>query len=176
MSTFPRSSATRSALLDAVEHAVAHARHVLPAQGPIGVFVHHNTLHAYQSLPFHEAIAAACALHDAQGYLPEDRYRLELSRGRIDELDLAHALDARDRVRPNTRLGAFEVRDVERSLLLHRIEEIPSAITFALEEGGALDDAASRALWTANAGGRALAARCASLPQQSDRARAWRAR
>lgn len=136
-------------LLEAVGHAVAHARHVLPAQGPIGVFVHHNTLHAFQSLPFHEAIAAACELHDAEGYLSEDRYRLELSRGRIDELDLAHALDARDRERPNTPLGAFEVRDVERSLLLHRIEEVPSAIAFALEEGGALDDAPSRALWSA---------------------------
>jgi len=141
--------ATRAALLDAVERALVHARHVLPAQGPIGVFVHHNTLHAFQSLPFHEAIAAACELHDAEGYLSEERYRLELTRGRIDELDLAHALEARDRERPNSSLGAFEVRDVERAMLLHRIEDVPSAIAYRLQDGGALDDAASRALWSA---------------------------
>jgi hypothetical protein len=141
--------ATRAPLLDAVERAVIHARHVLPAQGPIGVFVHHNTLHAFQSLPFHEAIAAACELHDAEGYLSEERYRLELAHGRIDELDLAHALDARDRERPNSGLGTFEVRDVERAMLLHRIEEVPSAISFSLQDGGALDDPSSRALWSA---------------------------
>jgi uncharacterized protein YbcC (UPF0753/DUF2309 family) len=39
---------------------------------------------------------------------------------------------------------------VERSLLLHPIEHVPSAIAFALEEGGALDDAASRALFAAS--------------------------
>ncbi|GAB4194699.1 MAG: hypothetical protein OHK0013_00190 [Sandaracinaceae bacterium] len=144
---FPSAPSVRS--LKAVESALAYARHVLPAQGPIGVFVHHNTLHAFQDRPFHEAIAAACALHDAQGYLSEARFREEQAAGRIDEADLAHALGLRDRERPNHRLGAFEVRDVERVMLMHPIEESASGIRWAIEEGGMLDQAEARALLAA---------------------------
>ncbi len=31
-----------------IEHAIDHASHLLPSQGPIAVFVHHNTLHALE--------------------------------------------------------------------------------------------------------------------------------
>jgi uncharacterized protein len=76
----------------ALAHAVEHASHLLPAQGPIGNFVHHNTLHAFQHLSFHEAIAQACALHDASGYLEESAYREALGRGRILPDDLAYVV------------------------------------------------------------------------------------
>ncbi len=52
----------------AIERALEHARHVLPDQGPIGVFVHHNTLHAFQHRPFHEAVPAGAALLGARPY------------------------------------------------------------------------------------------------------------
>jgi uncharacterized protein len=66
-----------------VEHAIAHAAHLLPCQGPIEVFVHHNTLHAFEHLPFDEAVAAGLKIHGANPYLPESQYRARLDEGRI---------------------------------------------------------------------------------------------
>lgn len=76
-----------------VLHALAHAAHVLPAQGPLEVFIHHNTLHAYEALPFHEAIAQAEGQLGVTGYLPEAEYRAAFSVGRIEPSDVEWALD-----------------------------------------------------------------------------------
>src|SRR5438552_18764926 len=64
-------------------HAIEHAAHLLPAQGPITVFIHHNTLHAFEDLPFDEAVKKCAQLYGCQPYLTEDRYRQKLGRGRI---------------------------------------------------------------------------------------------
>jgi uncharacterized protein YbcC (UPF0753/DUF2309 family) len=73
------STGAQGRLLQAIEHAA----HLLPAQGPITVFIHHNTLHALEHLPFDEAVRRAAQIFGCQPYLSEDRYRRELSSGRI---------------------------------------------------------------------------------------------
>lgn len=75
-----------------LRHAVEHAAHLLPAQGPIEVFVHHNTLHAFEDLPFHQAVIQAAELYGCQPYLSEDCYLEQLSRGRIRIDDLSAVL------------------------------------------------------------------------------------
>ena len=75
-----------------LERRIGRAAHLLPSQGPITVFVHHNTLHAFEGLPFDRAVREGAALYDCHPYLPEDLYRREMVRGRILPEDLAAAL------------------------------------------------------------------------------------
>src|SRR5579864_3259058 len=78
---------------DKLQTAVEHAAHLLPMQGPIGVFVHHNTLHAFEHLSFEEAVIQAEQLFGAEPYMSEAAYRAELSRGRIQLVDVDAVLD-----------------------------------------------------------------------------------
>jgi len=61
--------------LDHLQQAIDHAAHLLPAQGPITVFIHHNTLHAFEDLPFLEAVKKGGRVFGCHPFLPEDRYR-----------------------------------------------------------------------------------------------------
>jgi hypothetical protein len=78
---------------DEIRHSIAHAAHLLPTQGPIEVFVHHNTLHAYEELSFHEAVKAAYRRFGANPYFPEAKYRELLASGRITVGDLEGVLN-----------------------------------------------------------------------------------
>ena len=73
---------------DPVERALARAHGILPDQGPIGVFVHHNTLHAFQHQPFFDGIEAGAALLGARPYLPLAAFRAAWRTGRIADADV----------------------------------------------------------------------------------------
>src|SRR6266545_2848792 len=80
------------ARLQPLREAIDHAAHLLPAQGPITVFIHHNTLHAFEDLPFTDAVKKAAKIFGCQPYLTEDRYREKLGHGRIRFADLQAVL------------------------------------------------------------------------------------
>jgi uncharacterized protein YbcC (UPF0753/DUF2309 family) len=77
--------------LSTLQREIEHAAHLLPTQGPITVFIHHNTLHAFEHLPFEEAVVEAQRVLGPEPYQSEVRFRQELDTGRIRPHDL-HAV------------------------------------------------------------------------------------
>ncbi|WP_084191073.1 YbcC family protein [Methylomarinum vadi] len=81
----------RSAAFD-IAGAIEHIAHWLPTQGPIKDFIHHNTLHAVQHLPFHEGVAVAAKVFGARSYLPLAEYQAMYRNGRIKDFAIDWAL------------------------------------------------------------------------------------
>jgi uncharacterized protein YbcC (UPF0753/DUF2309 family) len=133
-------SSHESDSLHSLADLIEEVAHLLPAQGPISIFIHHNTLHAFEHLPFEEAVERAAEQLGCEPFLSEARYREKLASGRI----LTGDVDALLR----EQLGSRGVKDVAgvgsrfdlwRAVVLHGI---PSAVgpelSWILEETQAL--------------------------------------
>ncbi|MGD9902972.1 MAG: DUF2309 domain-containing protein [Vicinamibacterales bacterium] len=143
-------TATHALPDDPVERALSRAADLLPDQGPIGVFVHHNTLHAFQHLPFHDAVAAGADALGARPYLELSTFRAALNTGRVADADLTHeiavALGARggDLVAPGlTRARLWHVLTVDD----HDATDA-AGLAFAIDAGLATESQ-DPALWRA---------------------------
>src|SRR5262245_44831238 len=77
---------------------------LLPAQGPISIFIHHNPLHAFEDLPFEQAVEFAARQLGREPFLAEVRYRDKLASGRILAKDVEAIL--------RERLGRTGVREI----------------------------------------------------------------
>ena len=73
-------------------HVIDHLAHLLPAQGPISIFIHHNTLHAFEEMPFEDAVEHAATRFNCQPFLSEARYRAKVASGRILAKDVESLL------------------------------------------------------------------------------------
>lgn len=104
-----------------LESLIHHLEHVLPAQAPIRDFVHHNTLHGYQHLPFPEALASARRITGIYGYLRPAEFRELHRQGRIDARDLDQALREDEGLGCDEKIGPLTRMDVYRVLLLHDV-------------------------------------------------------
>lgn len=76
-----------------VEEIVHDLKHFLPAQAPLKDFVHHNTLHAFQNLPFHQALKQANIQFGYKGYLSLEAYRELYREGKIKGIILKKVLE-----------------------------------------------------------------------------------
>lgn len=131
-----------------IEHLVGHSAHLLPAQGPIGVFIHHNTLHAFQHLPFEQAVLEAADLFGTEPYMSEAAYRAAFAAGRIRAADIETVLAAEGRdpelrramLWPGARLFAPETirwEIAENGLRERFREDLPAAARSRLEGASA---------------------------------------
>lgn len=60
----------------------------LPAQPPLQAFVHHNTLHAFEDLPFEKAVVEAANYYGTEPFPQESFFGLALRSGRIEPRDI----------------------------------------------------------------------------------------
>jgi hypothetical protein len=89
---FPK-PAQHDSELHHLSEVIEHAAHLLPAQGPITVFIHHNTLRDFEDLTFDEAVKRGAHVFGCEPYLTGDHYRQELGRGRIRFAELKEVLE-----------------------------------------------------------------------------------
>lgn len=123
---------------DHLQHALEHAAHFLPEQGPIGVFVHHNTLHAFQHLPFEDAVQEAARMFGTEPFMTEAAYRRDLAAGRIrpEDLDVVLGGEADKEVLP----GGLWRQELRRLMLDPGLRAItPDNIEWLMDEDGLLD-------------------------------------
>ena len=114
-------------------HALEHAAHLLPAQGPIGVFIHHNTLHGFQHLQFEAAVCEAANVYGTEPYLREEVYRSHLKDGRIylEDVEVVLEREGTEVILP----GRLDTRMLRKKLLIsgqRRFE--PCTIQWHLDE------------------------------------------
>ncbi|MEV0678774.1 DUF2309 domain-containing protein [Actinosynnema sp. NPDC050436] len=124
-----------------IDDLVAHAAGLLPEQGPLQAFVHHNTLHAFEHLPFTDAVTRAAEVFGTEPYLGEAAFHEFLASGRItpDDLDAVVAAEVVDDGVPVVP-GGPTLRRFHEVRLRHRVE-VPRgpALHWLLAETDAVD-------------------------------------
>jgi len=114
--------------------------HLLPAQGPISIFIHHNTLHAFEHMPFEDAVEAAAERLGCEPFLAESRYRDKLASGRILAKDVEAILHEQLGDRGAGSVAGIASRfDLWRAIVLHGIPPATGReLSWILEETAVL--------------------------------------
>jgi len=125
----PKAIPTLTEMLD-------HAAHLLPQQAPLHMFVHHNTLHAFEHLHFEDAVLEAAARYGTEPYQSEEAFArcLESARIRPSDIDAVAVSAAGDTGEPVVAGGP--TRHELHALRLRELFEIPKgpALHWMLEE------------------------------------------
>jgi len=107
-------------------HVLHELGHYLPEQSPLKDFIHHNTLHAYQHLPFHEGIQIASKNFGYKVYWRLEKYWKLHHAGKINDEILDRII--------NEHKGTEKLR-YWRQLLIHQApQEFPEPKVGKLRE------------------------------------------
>lgn len=142
-STCDASPPMMSAELESVvplQEIVPRVADLLPAQGPLDLFVHHNTLHHFEDRPFERAVAEAGALFGCEPYMDERWYRARWNAGEISDDVARRVLQAELAERDEEDVVPGLRRDaLWWALLKYGIEELRGqALRWTLAESDAL--------------------------------------
>lgn len=124
--------------LEHLRRVVDHAAHFLPIQGPLGVFIHFNTLLPFQHRKFEEAVIEGASLYKAEPFLSEEAYQAERTKRRILDEDIDAVLSRE----PDAEIlpGRLSRRQLRRAMLTPGVRRVNGInISWQMEEGGWLD-------------------------------------
>lgn len=125
---------------DHLREVVEHLGHLVPSQGPMTTFVHHNTLHGLQHLPFDEAIEKGEAFYGARGYWPVEAMRSQYRAGRISDADLDAVMADREEFAGAEVIGTIgdgtvTNADIRQLHLTHGVNAVdPERLRFLIHE------------------------------------------
>jgi len=150
------SASPRDIILDAIHHL----DHVLPGQAPIHDFVHHNTLHGFQHLPFEQALSEFTQLTGISCYLSSAQFREFYAQGRIGDENIDAALAQQFADVLDTEICKVHGKTITQQMLyrlalLHDLSALtPAQFDWQVRELGVLDRPAgagetARELWDA---------------------------
>ena len=123
-----------------LQEMLEHAAELLPEQSPLHMFVHHNTLHAFEHLHFEQAVLKGAERFGTEPYQSEEAFARCLKTARIRPSDIDAVLGAPE---PNADAPIVEggpSRRELRGIRLRNLFEIPRgpALRWMLEETGTL--------------------------------------
>ena len=124
--------------------AIHHLDHILPGQRPLHKFVHHNTIHGFQHLPFEEGVAEYEKLTGVYGYLPDSKNRDLYQQGKITDTDLAAAFEHTKNLQSEHIVFhandlTIKRRDIYQIALLHELPTLSiSQLNWQIEERNVL--------------------------------------
>jgi uncharacterized protein len=70
-----------------LEHVISEVKSIMPIQGPLEFFVHHNTLHEFENLPFKEGILKGQNLYQGHVLKSLNDYQSDLKSKKINPLN-----------------------------------------------------------------------------------------
>lgn len=126
-----------------IAELIARACVVVPEQGPLPAFVHHNTLHHFEHLPFHQGVVEGARLLGSQPFQAETAFARHLANDRISNRDIDAVLDAESGPLDEALFPSGPTRRAFRAFRLRHALDLPSgqALEWCLhEEGQAFND------------------------------------